>query len=589
MAKISRMGRWAWGFGCVLGAAWAGVSPASGQVRNPDTLIYAHTGEITSLDPAIPYDLVSQGLLYNIYEPLIDFERESLERFVPVLAEKVPSVANGLVSKDGLTYTFPIRKGVRFHDGTPLAAEDVRYSLLRFMLVDRAGGPSSLLLEPILGIASTRDAGGKIQVRSEDVKKAVRVQGDKVVVRLRRPFAPFLSILARWSFVVSKKWAAEHGDWDGSTETWEKHNNPEKTASYLFDHANGTAPFELERWDPRSKRVYLRRFAGYRGKPAALARIGFMTVDEFSTRKLMLQAGDADIIDVPRSMVPQLEGLEGVRVYDRLPRLMTDPVLFFTFKVNAQANADLGSGALDGNGIPPNFFSDPDIRKAFAFSFDYDAFLKESFRGKAVRAKGAIPPGLPGSDPEQKFYTYDREKAARHFKRAWGGKVWEKGFRFTLTYNLGGEMRELACRVLKKNVEELNPNFRIDLRGVDWAAFLDKTQNRKMPIFARGWTADYPDAHNFVFPFYHSQGRYAIAQGYAHPTMDKLVETAVRETSLTRRKLLYKRIQELAFDEAPHVYTVHPEGVTAMRDWLKGYYDNPVSAGIPFCYPLKKG
>ena len=103
-------------------AAGAGAE----SVRNPDTFTEAEVGEVTSLDPAYPYDNASQGIIYNVYDTLIAFDRDRLDRFVPALAAEVPSLKNGGISKDGLTYRFPIRKGVRFHEGQELAPEDVR-------------------------------------------------------------------------------------------------------------------------------------------------------------------------------------------------------------------------------------------------------------------------------------------------------------------------------------------------------------------------------------------------------------------------------------------------------------------------------
>ncbi len=556
-------------------------------VRNPDTFVFAAIGEVTSLDPVYPYDAVSPGLIFNVYDTLLAFEGTDNKRIVPRLSTAVPSLANGLLSKDGLSYAFPIRKGVRFHDGSPMTPEDVRYSLMRFMLTDPAGGPASLLLEPILGVGSTRDATGKIQVRFEDVESAIRVQGDRVIVRLKRPFAPFLSIMARWSYVMSREWAKAHGDWDGSAERWKEFNNPPKDRSYFYEHMNGTGPFELERWDRQGRRVYLKRAKNYWGKAPALERVVLATVPEFGTRKLMLQAGDADLIEVPRPFLPQLRGVTGVIIADRLPRLMTDPVLFFTFKINPQANPDIGSGKLDGNGIPPDFFTDPDARKGFAYSMDNDALLRDAFEGTALRARGPVPPGLPGHDPKGGSHSLDREKAVAHFKKAWGGKVWELGFRLTVTYNTGGEMRQTACQILKRNVEAINPRFRVELRGVDWPAFLDKAQQHKMPIFARGWTADYPDAYNFVFPFYHSQGRYPSAQDFRDPRLDAEIEASAREVDERSRLERYRRIQRMGFEAAPHILTVHPTGVYAMRSWVKGFYDNAVFMGI-YYHPLSK-
>src|SRR5262245_51340026 len=109
-------------------------------VRNPDTFVYAPIAEVLSLDPVYPYDAVSPGIIFNVYDTLVAFEGETNDRIVPRIATTVPSLKNGLISKDGLTYKFPIRKNVFFHDGTVLTAEDVRYSILRFILTDPTGG-----------------------------------------------------------------------------------------------------------------------------------------------------------------------------------------------------------------------------------------------------------------------------------------------------------------------------------------------------------------------------------------------------------------------------------------------------------------
>jgi len=278
----------------------------------------------------------------------------------------------------------------------------------------------------------------------------------------------------------------------------------------------------------------------------------------------------------------------GVRVVDGLTRLSTDPVFFFTFNINPEANPDIGSGKLDGEGIPPDFFTDPDVRKGFAYAFDYDAFIRDAYKGNARRARGCIPPGLPGYDPDQPTYFYDPEKAAWHLRKAWGGKIWQKGFVFTLSYNTGGEVRELACSILKKGIEALNPKFRVNVRGLDWPSYLDKTQARKMPLFARGWIADYPDPHNFAFPFYHSQGRFPVAQDFRDQEMDRLVEEAVRTLDGEKRANLYARIQRRAFELTPQIYTIHPEGLSVHREWIKGFVDNPIFMGL-WLYPLSKG
>jgi len=565
----------------------ASVASAAEAVKSPDTFTNLEIGEVGGLDPAYPYDASSQSVIQNVYETMIAFKGSSLSEYEPRIASQIPSLKNKLISADGRTYRFPIRKGVKFHDGTEVTPEDVRYSLLRFMITDRAGGPSALLLEPIAGIPSTRVSTGTLVLDFAALEKAVRVDGDSVVITLPRAFGPFLGIMARWSYVVSKPWATVHGEWDGTAATWTKFNDPPKEKSFFYENMNGAGPFKLVRWDKSARYVLLTRHDAYFRGPAKLKTVVVKAVPELNTRKLMLQAGDADLIETPRPYASQLLGIPGVVLLDGLRRLQTDPALFFTVKINPVANPDIGSGKLDGEGIPPDFFGDANVRRGFSYAFDYDAIMRDTFKGTAARALGPIPPSVPGHDPNQPRYSYDLKKAEAHLRKAWGGQVWAKGFRFTLTYNTGSENREAAAQILKKNIERLNPKFRVDLRGVDWASFLDKAQRHLMPLFARGWLADYPDAHNFIYAFYHSAGRYPSAQGYANAELDTLIEKAAGEPSPAKRAALYKKILAKGFDEAPTIFTVHPAGVYGMRTWVKGLVDNPVNLGI-YYYPIQK-
>jgi len=108
-----------------------------------------------------------------------------------------------------------------------------------------------------------------------------------------------------------------------------------------------------------------------------------------------------------------------------------------------------------------------------------------------------------------------------------------------------------------------------------------------LPLFTRGWVGDYPDAHNFVFPFLHSNGRYAAIQGYSNPKADTLINTAAREQSSAKRRALYRQIQNIGFEDAAQIYTVHPVGLYARRNWVKNFTDNAVFMGVWF-YPLTK-
>ena len=120
--------------------------PSSSEVKNPDTLIETTIGGPESLDPAWAYDTASGEVIFNVYETLLFPKKDTTTDFVPMLATSWD------VSPDGLTYTFHIRQGVKFHDGQDLTPQDVAYSLWRAITIDRAGGPSWILLQPFFGL-----------------------------------------------------------------------------------------------------------------------------------------------------------------------------------------------------------------------------------------------------------------------------------------------------------------------------------------------------------------------------------------------------------------------------------------------------
>jgi len=560
------------------------------QVKNPDTLIIADIGTVDSLDPAWAYDTASGARIFNIYETLITFKNGKTDEFVPLLATKVPSVENGLISPDGLTYRFPIRKGVKFHNGEPLTPEDVEYSFERAMVQDRDGGPVWMLYEPLLGIHGSRDKDGNIIIDFEDIDKAVEVEGDSVVFHLKKPYPPFLVILANsWGSIVNKKFCVEHGDWPGTADTWKKYNNPEPGKEPLHGIACGTGPFKLEWWEPGVETV-LSRFDDYWREPAKLKRVIWKVVDEWTTGKLMFLAGDADIVYVPHAYIKELEGVEGIRVTKNLPTLSLSAA-FFNFDINPEGNTDIGSGKLDGQGIPPDFFADKDVRLGFAYSFDWKTYLKDVFHGEALKPVGPIPEGIAFRNPEQETYYFDPEKAKEHFKKAWGGKVWEKGFKFTILYNSGNTQREIAARIFEENVEALNPKFQIEVRPVEWATYLKELVNRRLTLFIIGWLADYADPHNFVHPFMHSQGDLSGFQSYSNPIVDKLIEKGISTQDPEERRSIYYQLQWIYHEDVPSIPLYQELLRHYERDWVHGWYYNPIYPGGEiqgYLYPIYK-
>jgi len=576
-------------------AATTETTPTKPPIKNPDTIIVATIGEPETLDPAWAYDTASGEVIFNIYNTLIFFDREHVDKFVPMIAEKVPSVENGLVKDGGKTIIFPIRKGIKTHDGGEITPEDVEYSFERAMIQERDGGPVWMLLEPLLGVESLSELGDlsdpeDAQRIGEMIDAAVEVEGDNVVFHLAKPFplTTFLQIWSQtWASIVDKECAIKHGAWPGNKDNWvevfKKYHNPETPE--LQEADCGSGPFMLEKWE-HGKQISLIRFDDYFQGPAKIRRAIIKKVDEWSTRKLMFLKGDADIIDVPRQHAQELEGAPNIRVYKNLPTLAVT-ALFFTFEIDPESPY-IGSGKLDGHGIPPDFFKDINVRKAFAYAFDWDTYIKEVWQGEAEHIPGPIPRGLPGFNPDQPKYEFNLTKAEEYFKKAWNGTVWEKGFYLEILYNVGNVQRKTAAEILKENIEKINPKFKIYVRGVEWPTYLRAMVKGQLPCFIIGWLADYPDPHNFVHPFMHSKGTFAAWQHYKNPKVDELIDKGIRTSDPEQRKQIYYELQKIYYEDVPSVVLYQPLGRHYERDWIQGWYYNPIYPGIYF-YALSKG
>lgn len=551
--------------------------PAVERVKNPETYIEAGIADIVSLDPAWAYDTASATVIFNVYETLL-FWREGDSELVPLLAETWE------VSPDGKEYRFQIKKGIRFHNGNPLTPEDVEYSLERLLVQDRAGGPAWLLLEPLLGVHSTRNRQGGFNVNFDDIDRAIEVEGDEVVFRLKRPFPPFPILLAgSWASILDREWCQEQGDWSGTGADWQDYNNPK--VSPIEGKMNGTGPFMLERREPGVETVLVRN-ENYWRRPAKLRRAIFKVVPEWSTRKLMFLNGDVDSAYIPLVHREEVAGVEGIKEIRGLLRLSL-AALLFNFSVNPQSPY-LGSGKLDGEGIPPDFFTDKEVRLGFAYAFDWDTYLNEALNGAGIQPAGPIIKGLLYHNPEQEKFTLDLEKASHHFKQAWGGKVWESGFRMTLVYPEGNKEAALAADIFALNLGKLNPRFRITTRSLPWGTYLREIFTRNLPVFLIAWQADYPDPHNLAFPFMHSRGDIAGVQGYRNPEADRLVEEGINTLNPEKRREIYYRLQQIYHEDVPGIPLMQPVWSRFQRDWVQGWSYNPAFPGT-YLYPLSKG
>lgn len=567
-------------------------------IKNADTFIYASIGEPETVDPAWVYDSASIGIIYNVYEPLIRFDGEHTDKFVPLLATEVPSVENGLVSPDGLTYTFPIRTGVKFHNGETLTPADVEYTFERALVFDRSGGPCWMLYEPLLDRHGSRHGDPSViwddLVNGTLIDNAIESNATHVWFNLARKYPPFVSILAQGCgpYIVNKKFVAEHGGWPGTWNNWTLYNNP--TLSPLDDPDNvmsGTGPYKFKRWE-HGVEYELERFDDYWQGPATLKRFIYKKIDEWSTRKLLFTKGDVDYIYVPRAHMMELEGETGLLVLKDLADLACTGA-FYNQKIDP-TSPYIGSGEFDADdngipdGVPPDFFSDINVRKAFSHCFNWTEYIEDVWFGEATQIPSPIVEGLPYRNPEQEMYHFNLTKAEEYFKLAWGGELWTTGFELTILFNIGNVQRETAAKMFKANVESINDKFSVRIMGVEWPVYLKELVAMKLSLYVIGWGADYPDPHNFAHPFMHSAGDFAGFSGYNNTLVDELLYDGMNTTDPTERQAIYYQLESIYYEDNPNLVLYQPVARRYFRSWVKGYVYNPIWPDEAYVYELSK-
>ncbi len=548
-----------------------GTSSAIGG--NKDTYVKATYGTVRTLDPATAYDTSSGMKLYNLYECLVEFDGKSTEDFKPLLATKVPTVANGGISKDGKTYRFNIRKGVKFHEGQTLTPEDVEYSIERSMIVDQEGGPSWMMLEAVTGYGGTRKDGKIIPGVFKKILKAVYVDGDDVVIKLPIPYPPLMGMIQYTAnSIVNKEWAIANGAWDGTLKNAAKFNGPDFNTEPLQNVANGTAPYRLKNWEKSNEFVF-ERFDGYWGPKPQIKTAIVKYVPEWSTRKLMFQNGDADNITVDGTYYHEVKDMKGIDIF--LVNQLGVSMAFMNQKINMTANPDVGSGKWDGKGIPSDFFADINVRKAFQHALDYRAMKEDVANGLILNPRTPNIEGLPYYK-ELPLPDYDLKKAAAYLKKAHGGKLWKNGFQFTITHNTGNTLREAAAMMMAENISSINPKFKIEVRNVQWKDYTVKYRQGLYPIFIIGWGADYPDPHNFLYTFMHSNGAYGKHMGVKYDDVDALCDKGIQNADPKIRREVYHKLQDIWVERALAVGVYQQILIKAYRKEVTGFPANPM-------------
>ncbi len=596
---------------------------------DPETYTTLVFGDIDTMDPALNYDTASGALIMNVAETLIFYNHSDGTSYVPILATEVPTVDNGGISEDGLTYTFHIRDGVSFHDGGTLEASDVAYSFQRGLLQSDPNSAQWLLLEPILGYSDTHDvteeigdgafagdpaaliegaSAEELLATCEKVMSAVVADNEAGTVTFNNalPWGPFLATIAQpWGAIVDQEWATANGAWDGDCATWQNWYAPGAENNELTGIINGTGPYMLDHWTPGEEYVltanpnYWRAEGDpiWEGGPSGEAQIKTVIVrivDEWGTRFAALQAGDVEHVTVNTDNETQVDPLVSeicdwqtnectptdnpdgfLRKWDLLPSVSRTDV-FLNFGVSTDesgSNPYIGSGALDGNGIPADFFSDIHVRRAFNYCFDYDTYNQEVLNGKGVRNNGPIIQDMLGYNPDGELFPFDLELCEAELAEAWDGQLPEVGFRLQGAYNTGNSTRQTIIEILQSNLASINPNYRIEALGLPWPTMLRAFRAGQLPVVASGWLEDIHDPHNWAQPF--TVGTYAGRQNLPQDLLDQfgeLVTAGVLAADPAEREAIYYELQELHHEQAIQITLSQSTGFRFEQVWVKDWF-----------------
>ena len=498
------------------GAVIAASTPTILRAADPTTLVISMQADPTGFDPEAVLNNSSGFIMATVYDGLVNYKSGTVE-VGPGLAESWD------VSADGMTYTFHLRKGVSFHDGTPFNAQTFVQGMDRLKKDD----PNS--------IYKTGPVESYIDFTYGAVDSYKAVDDATVTFQLKHAFAPFLTSLAMvWNGVVSPAAAIKLGK--------DFRNNPV-----------GTGPFVFKEWR-HNDQIILEANKSYWGGQPKVDRLIFKITPDAQASLLALRNGDVHILaDVSSQLVPAIKG-------DSNLVLMTQPGL-----------------AISGMGLPFDTapFTDKRVRQALNYAIDKDAINKSLFQGLAVPMTSPLPEAQWSFDPSLKGYPYDPAKAKSLLADAGlkdGFKVELLTYNSARGYNPAGPELAVAIQGYLKKI-----GVEASIQKMEMGSFLSQIRSGKYPgMFMIGWTGDNGDPDNFLYEIFSSDN---IPVGntarYKNPEVDTVLRQAQQEADHDKRVALYQKAQKTILDDAPWVFINSVKQVRAADKRVQGYVLNP--------------
>ncbi len=495
---------------------------AAADDRFGGVIVFARSGDSVGLDPARETDGESFYATAQIYDTLVEF--------VPGTTEIRPALAESWdVSDDGLTYTFNLREGVSFHDGTPFNAEAAQFSFERQLNEDH----------PYYQYGPWKYWG---YMDMNSIVESINVVDEYTLeFELAKNEAPFIANLAMdFASIVSPAAVREHeGDFT---------SNPV-----------GTGPFKFVSWT-KDDSIVLERNEEYWRRPAYADRLVLRVIPDATARYLALQNGEVDVIDFPSP--------------EDLADMKADPDI----KVLQQEGLNVGYLALNAEKEP---FGDPRVRRALNYAVDKDAIIRAVYGEAGVPAKNPIPPTMWSYNDEIDPYPYDPQRARELLAEAGYADGFETdiwAMPVARPYNPDGRT---VAEVIQAQWAEVG--VQAEIVSYDWGTYLDRTDNGEHETALLGWTGDNGDPDNFLWVLLSIPAAEKPAGNisfWRNEEFNSLIKEAKETLDHDRRVELYEEAQVIFHEDAPWVPIAHSIVSVPMANYVQDFVIYPTGKRI---------
>lgn len=556
--------------GNLLLGVWVGCAP---QAPQQDRTLYLIGGDFRGFDPVDSGDTLTAEQVCRVYEGLLEYAYlERPYKVIPRLAEALPEV-----SPDGLTYTFRIRKGVRFPDdpcfpggkGREVTAHDFIYSFKRLIDPKLQSDGDWIFIHHVLGAKEWAERG---DFRAP-VPGFVAVDDHTLQIKLKRPYPQLLwTLTMSFTFVVPREAVEFYGQ-------------------DFRNHPVGTGPFRLKSWRRRYRIEFERNpfFSGQRypdvgepgdreaglledaGKPLPIVdRIVEYDVSEYYTLWQMFLAGQVAAAGLnkdyfQKAITPELglsEELKrrGIRLY-KTP----EPSIWYI-------GFNMKDSVVGGK--------NPALRQAFACAIDVPKLCEVIYNNRYTPAHSPIPPGIAGHTSKPYPYRYNLARAKQLIAEAGypGGRD-KNGRPLRLTMMMPGAGSTDARQMAEFFADHLRAiGVELVTQQLSFAEYLRREHEGNYQIMYAGWIGDYPDAENFLKLFYGPNKCPGVnATNYENPEFDRLYERIAVMPDSPERTALYERMVDIVLADCPWALMTYPLTYGLYQPWFQNYKRHPFS------------